>query len=292
MSQGAYRRNQEYRENRRILGRFLHEIGRYPLLTREDEVRLGREKRNGNPAEAEQAKEKLFNSNLRLVVSTAKQYTYRGMPITDLIQEGSFGLIRAVEKYDDRKGFKFSTYATWWVRQSIIRAIESQIRTVRKPVHRVELYNTLNRAYKYLAQELGREPTLQEVAYQTDTPLRKVEEVAMEFKNPMSLDKVVGEESDTFVGDFLPANIGTPSDISEEQALRRDLEQAIIGLTAREQKVIRMRFGIGEKRDYSLEEVGNHFNLTRERIRQIEVKALQKLRHKSRSKKLAVYYRQ
>ncbi len=279
-----------YRDSARILNRYLRGMGAIALLSREDEVRLARQMEEGSPAESEWAKDELTKANLRLVVSIARQYSYRGMPLGDLIQEGNMGLIRAVEKFDYTKGFKFSTYASWWIRQSIIRAIESQIRTIRIPIYKLEIVNKVAQTARKLNQELGRDPTSEEIADWLGEPVDKVEEIYRLAKEPMSLDQVVGDDSDTTIGEFIPnPNAEMPSDHLESSALRRSIKEALGTLTEREEKVIRMRYGIDERTHYSLEEIGNVFNLTRERIRQIEIKALKKLRHVKRSRALATF---
>ncbi len=279
-----------YRDSARVLNRYLHKMGTIPLLTREDEVELARTMHEGAPAEAEWAKRQLIEANLRLVVSIAKQYSYRGMPLGDLIQEGNMGLIRAVEKFDHTRGFKFSTYASWWIRQSIIRAIESQIRTIRIPIYKLELVNKVQQTSRKLSAELGREPTAEEIAEWLGEPADKVDEVYRLTREPMSLDQRVGEDSDSTIGEFIPnPNAEQPSDHMESVALRQCICEALDLLTPREAKVLRMRYGIDERTNYSLEEIGKLFNLTRERIRQIEIKALRKLRHVKRSKNLAAF---
>ena len=279
-----------YRDSARVLNRYLKGMGAIALLSREDEVRLASTMIEGTPREAEQAKEDLTKANLRLVVSIARQYSYRGMPLGDLIQEGNMGLIRAVEKFDHTKGFKFSTYASWWIRQSIIRAIESQIRTIRIPIYKLEIVNKVAQTARKLNQELGRDPTSDEIAAWLGEPVEKVEEIYRLAKEPMSLDQHVGDDSDATIAEFIPnPNAEMPSDHLESMALRRSIKDALGTLTEREEKVIRMRYGIDERTHYSLEEIGNVFNLTRERIRQIEIKALKKLRHVKRSQALATF---
>jgi RNA polymerase primary sigma factor len=279
-----------YRDSARILNRYLRRMGTIPLLSREDEVRLARMMEEGTPREAERAKEALVSANLRLVVSIAKQYSYRGMPLGDLIQEGNMGLIRAVEKFDHTKGFKFSTYASWWIRQSIVRAIESQIRTIRIPIYKLEIVNKVAQTHRRLEHELGREPTTAEIAEWLGEDVEKVQDVRKLAREPMSLDQSVGDDSDATIGEFIPnPNAALPSDQLESVALRKNILQALGTLTPREEKVLRMRYGIDERTNYSLEEIGNVFHLTRERIRQIEIKALKKLRHVKRSRALSTF---
>jgi RNA polymerase primary sigma factor len=279
-----------YRDSARVLNRYLKGMGAIALLSREDEVRLATAMIEGSPRKAAWAKDELTKANLRLVVSIARQYSYRGMPLGDLIQEGNMGLIRAVEKFDHTKGFKFSTYASWWIRQSIIRAIESQIRTIRIPIYKLEIVNKVQQTARKLNQELGRDPTSEEIAEWLGEPVEKVEEIYRLAKEPMSLDQVIGDDSDATIGEFIPnPNAEMPSDHLESVSLRRSIKDALSSLTEREEKVIRMRYGIDERTHYSLEEIGNVFNLTRERIRQIEIKALKKLRHVKRSQALATF---
>lgn len=279
-----------YRDSARILNRYLRRMGTIPLLSRDDEVRLARLMEEGPPREAERAKDALVSANLRLVVSIAKQYSYRGMPLGDLIQEGNMGLIRAVEKFDHTKGFKFSTYASWWIRQSIVRAIESQIRTIRIPIYKLEIVNKVAQTQRRLEHELGREPTNAEIAEWLGEDVEKVQDVRKLAREPMSLDQSVGDDSDATIGEFIPnPNAELPSDQLESIALRKSILQALGTLTPREEKVLRMRYGIDECTNYSLEEIGNVFSLTRERIRQIEIKALKKLRHIKRSRALSTF---
>ena len=266
-----------------LLNKYLKTMGRIPLLSREDEVEVARRVKEGG-SDCELAKIALTNANLRLVVSIAKQYTYRGLPLADLIQEGNIGLMKAVEKFDYARGFKFSTYASWWIRQSIIRAIESQIRTIRIPIYKLEVVNKVHQVQKALFQEFGREPTLAEVAERLELDVEKLEALMRLTREPMSLDAPVGEESDSSIGDFIEnPNADAPSDAIEDAAMKDQIEQALCTLSPREEKVLRMRYGIGEPNSYSLEEIGAHFRLTRERIRQIEIKALRKLRSTQRS---------
>ncbi|MCB9761588.1 MAG: sigma-70 family RNA polymerase sigma factor [Alphaproteobacteria bacterium] len=263
-----------------LLNKYLKRMGTIPLLSRADEVEVARRVREGGP-ESELAKVILTNSNLRLVVSIAKQYTYRGLPLADLIQEGNIGLMKAVEKFDPDRGFKFSTYASWWIRQSIIRAIESQIRTIRIPIYKLEIINKVTQTQKIMYREMGREPTIAEVAERLEQDPNKLAELMRLTREPMSLDAPISDDSDSSIGDFIenPA-AETPSAALEEANLKEHIEDVLCSLTPREEKVLRMRYGIGEPTNYSLEEIGTQFNLTRERIRQIEIKALRKLRRK------------
>jgi len=262
---------------------YLKEIGKIKLLTGKQEVELAKRMLKGN----HEAKKKLVESNLRLVVSIAKRYVGRGMLFLDLIQEGNMGLIRAVEKFDYKKGYKFSTYATWWIRQAITRAIADQARTIRIPVHMIETINKLMRTSRYLVQEHGREPTSEEIAEKMEFPLDKVRKVLKIAKEPISLETPIGEEEDSHLGDFIEdKNVLSPGDAVVDFGLAEQTRRVLTTLTPREEKVLRMRFGIGEKSDHTLEEVGRDFSVTRERIRQIEAKALRKLRHPSRSRKL------
>lgn len=265
---------------------YLREIGKIPLLTPEEEVELAKRVEEGDP----EAKAKLIEANLRLVVSIAKKYIGRGMLFLDLIQEGNLGLIRAVEKFDYRKGFKFSTYATWWIRQAITRAIADQARTIRIPVHMVETINKLIRVSRQLVQQLGREPTAEEIAAEMGIAPEKVEEIHRIAQEPVSLETPIGEEEDSELGDFLEdKDIPSPEEAAAQQLLREQLEEMLEELTDREREVLRLRFGLEDGHPYTLEEVGSRFGVTRERIRQIEAKALRKLRHPSRSKKLRDY---
>jgi len=272
-----------------LLNKYLKKMGSIPLLSREDEIEVAR-KVKANSTDAELAKVALINANLRLVVSIAKQYTYRGLPLADLIQEGNIGLMKAVEKFDPDRGFKFSTYASWWIRQSIIRAIESQIRTIRIPIYKLEVINKAHQTQKEMFQELGREPTIVEVAARLELDPEKLEALMRLTREPMSLDAPVSDDSDSTVGDFIEnQNIDSPSDALDDACLKEEVEAVLSSLTPREEKVLRMRYGIGEPTNYSLEEIGSQFNLTRERIRQIEIKALRKLRHATRRKNLENY---
>lgn len=265
---------------------YLREIGRIPLLTFDEELDLAKKVLQGD----EDAKQKLAESNLRLVVSIAKKYVGRGMLFLDLIQEGNMGLIKAVEKFDYTKGFKFSTYATWWIRQAITRAIADQARTIRIPVHMVETINKLIRTSRHLLQQLGREPTPEEIAGEMEIPVEKVIEIQKIAQDPVSLETPIGEEDDSHLGDFIQDDDSpAPQDSAAYTMLREQLEEVMNTLTPREAKVLKLRFGLEDGKSRTLEEVGREFQVTRERIRQIEAKALRKLRHPSRSKKLRDY---
>jgi RNA polymerase primary sigma factor len=265
-----------------LLNKYLRSMGAIPLLSGDDEMEVARRIQEGQ-ADCELAKAALIKANLRLVVSIAKQYSYRGLPMPDLIQEGNLGLMKAVEKFDYTKGFKFSTYASWWIRQAIVRAIESQIRTIRIPIYKLEVVSRLNQTQKALAQTFGREPTLLEVASKMEVPVEEVEDLLKLVREPTSLDNPVSEDSDSTLGDFLAnPDAELPDERVQESALRDEIATALSTLSPREEKVVRMRFGIGEPTHYSLEEIGSRFALTRERIRQIEIKALRKLRHAKR----------
>ena len=265
---------------------YLKEIGKVPLLSADEEVELAKRMSEGD----EDAKKRLAEANLRLVVSIAKRYVGRGMLFLDLIQEGNLGLIKAVEKFDYSKGFKFSTYATWWIRQAITRAIADQARTIRIPVHMVETINKLIRVSRQLLQELGREPLPEEIAEELDMPVERVREILKISQEPVSLETPIGEEEDSHLGDFIQDdNVPVPAEAAAATLLKEQLDEVLDTLTEREQKVLRLRFGMNDGRARTLEEVGKEFDVTRERIRQIEAKALRKLRHPSRSRKLKDY---
>ncbi len=265
---------------------YLKEIGKVPLLSAEEEIELAKRMEIGD----QEAKKRLAEANLRLVVSIAKRYVGRGMLFLDLIQEGNLGLIKAVEKFDYRKGYKFSTYATWWIRQAITRAIADQARTIRIPVHMVETINKLIRVSRQLLQELGREPSPEEIAEEMNMPVDRVREILKISQEPVSLETPIGEEEDSHLGDFIQDdNVPVPADAAAFTLLKEQLVEVLGTLTEREQKVLRLRFGLDDGRARTLEEVGKEFSVTRERIRQIEAKALRKLRHPSRSRKLKDY---
>ena len=265
---------------------YLKEIGRVPLLSPEEETELALKIQAGGP-DGEKAKQRLSEANLRLVVSIAKRYVGRGMQFLDLIQEGNLGLIKAVEKFDHTKGFKFSTYATWWIRQAITRAIADQARTIRIPVHMVETINKVKKVSSQLLHEYGHDPSAEEIAERLDMPVDKVREIMRVAQEPVSLETPIGEEEDSHLGDFIPDDDApVPAEAASQTLLKEQLADVLKTLTPREEKVLRLRFGLEDGRPRTLEEVGKEFNVTRERIRQIEAKALRKLRHPSRSKKL------
>jgi RNA polymerase primary sigma factor len=269
---------------------YLKEIGKIPLLTVEMEQELARRIIEGTEGEANESKKRLAEANLRLVVSIAKRYVGRGMQFLDLIQEGNLGLLKAVDKFDYTKGFKFSTYATWWIRQSITRSIADQARTIRIPVHMVETINRLVRTQRQMLQELGREPTPEELAERLDTPVSRVRDIMQISQEPVSFETPIGEEEDSHLGDFIQDDSSqVPVDAAAERLLHEQLMNVINQLSDREQKVLKLRFGLVDGKPRTLEEVGKEFNVTRERIRQIEAKALRKLRHPSRSKQLKDY---
>ena len=262
---------------------YLKEIGRVPLLTPEEEVELAERMAKGDPA----ARKRLSEANLRLVVSIAKRYVGRGMQFLDLIQEGNLGLIKAVEQFDHTKGFKFSTYATWWIRQAITRAIADQARTIRIPVHMVETINKVKKVSSQLLHKNGHDPSAEEIAEELDMPIDKVREIMRVAQEPVSLETPIGEEEDSHLGDFIEdSDAPAPADAASHTLLKEQLEDVLSTLTPREKKVLELRFGLEDGRNRTLEEVGKEFNVTRERIRQIEAKALRKLRHPSRSKRL------
>ncbi len=264
---------------------YLREIGRVPLLTYEEEVSLAKRVEKSD----KRAREKLINANLRLVVSIAKKYVNRGLTLLDLIEEGNIGLMRAVVKYDWRRGYKFSTYATWWIRQAITRAIADQARTIRIPVHMVETINKFNRISRKLMQELGREPTPEEVAMEMEVPVEKVREIIKVSQEPASLEAPVGEEEDSRLGDFIQDASASPTDQATQALLKDHIREMLETLSPREAKVLEYRFGLEDGKQRTLEEVGREFGVTRERIRQIEAKAIRKLRHPTRAKKLRDY---
>ena len=273
-------------ENNDSVKMYLQDIGAIPLLTAEEEIALSKRIENGD----EKAKQILREANLRLVVSIARRYVGRNMDLLDLIQEGNIGLMKAVDKYDWRKGFKFSTYATWWIRQAITRSIADQARTIRVPVHMVETINRLIRSQMKLLQELGREPTPKELADEMGIPEEKVEEILQITQEPVSLETPIGEEADSQLGDYIPdEGAESPSDVTASNMLGDQLLEVLESLTTREQQVLKLRYGLEDGRPRTLEEVGQQFNVTRERIRQIEAKALRKLRHPSKSRKLRDY---
>ncbi|MBE6850777.1 MAG: RNA polymerase sigma factor RpoD [Ruminococcus sp.] len=266
---------------------YLKEIGRVPLLSGDEEIKLAKLMAEGTPLEAKRAKQRLSEANLRLVVSIAKKYVGRGMQFLDLIQEGNLGLIKAVEKFDHSKGFKFSTYATWWIRQAITRAIADQARTIRIPVHMVETITKVKKISSQLLHENGHDPTPEEIAERLEMPVERVREIMRIAQDPVSLETPIGEEEDSHLGDFIPDDDApAPADAASLTLLKEQLEEVLSTLTDREANVLRLRFGLIDGRSRTLEEVGAQFNVTRERIRQIEAKALRKLRHPSRSKKV------
>jgi RNA polymerase primary sigma factor len=264
---------------------YLKEIGKIPLLTPEEEVELAKRASEGD----EEAKRKLIEANLRLVVSVAKRYIGRGLLFLDLIQEGNLGLIKAVEKFDYRKGFKFSTYATWWIRQAITRAIADQARTIRIPVHMVETMNKIHKVTSQLTQELGRKPTDEEIAERVGLPVERIREISLMGQEPLSLEMPVGEDEDNRLADFIENKGLSPADYAIQNSLKKDINELLNELSEREREILKLRFGLVDNQPRTLEEVGRLFNVTRERIRQIEAKALRRLRHPSRSKKIKDY---
>lgn len=272
-----------------VLQQYLRKMGAIPLLSSDAEVAVAKRIEAGGP-DGELAKAALIRANLRLVVSVARQYAYRGMALSDLIQEGNLGLMRAVEKFDYRRGFKFSTYASWWIRQAMLRAIETQVRTIRVPVSKIDIAHRIQHMQKHLYQRTGREPTIAEVAAKLDIDPEKADELMQIIRETASLDAEVSDDSGSTIMDFVEnLDAAAPDEALEQTELRDELDGALASLTPREEKVVRMRYGLGEARSYPLEEIGARFGLTRERIRQIEIKALQKLRHANRRKGLEVF---
>ena len=290
MARSATRKTQDKKDDKgALLNKYLRAMGAIPLLSAKDEVEVARRIDDAGP-DSELAKAALIKANLRLVVSIAKQYGYRGLPLSDLIQEGNLGLMKAVEKFDHTRGFKFSTYASWWIRQSIIRAIESQVRTIRVPIYKLEVVNRVHQCQKMLFQKFGRDATTQEIAKELELEVADVEELLKITREPMSLDAQVSDESDSTIMDFIEnPDAEVPTERMDTADLREQIDDVLSSLSPREEKVIRMRYGIGEPTHYSLEEIGTRFALTRERIRQIEIKALRKLRHAKRRKQLDAF---
>jgi len=271
------------KSNARVLNAYLKNMGDHALLTRAEEYEVGRLCLEGTPEEQIQAKDRLLKANLRLVVSVAKQYSYRGVPMSDLIQEGNIGLMRAVEKFEYHRGFKFSTYASWWIRQAVVRSIESTCRTIRVPIYKLETLNRLNATIRSLGKALGRDATRTEIAEEMETDIDEIDTLLRMMREPVSIDRPVGEDGDARLGDFIAGDSPLPGDALQWKGLQRGVGRALSTLDPREERVIRLRFGIdayGET--YSLEKIGKDFGLTRERIRQIEIRALQKLRHAKR----------
>ena len=270
--------------NARVLNAYLKNMGEHDLLSREEEYEIGRLCLEATGEEQKRARERLVKANLRLVVSIAKQYSYRGVPLSDLIQEGNIGLMRAVEKFEYHRGFKFSTYASWWIRQAIVRSIESTCRTIRVPIYKLEVLNRLNATIRRLGKELGREATRTEIAEAMEMSIDEVDDMLRMMREPVSLDKPVGEDGDAKLQDFIANERGElPGDRLQTETVKRSVARALATLDPREEKVIRLRFGLdGHGETYSLEKIGKSFGLTRERIRQIEIRALQKLRHNKR----------
>jgi len=274
------------RENR-ILDHYLKVMGLHPLMTREEEYETGRLIMEGTPQEKVRARERMINCNLRLVVHIAKQYAYRGVPLSDMIQEGNIGLMRAAEKFEYHRGFKFSTYATWWIRQAIVRGIESQCRTIRVPVYKVGLMNSVRQKAKELSGVLGREPTREELAEEMHMDVEELDELRRMGRDPVSLDKPIGEDGSTSLGDLIPSDAELPDKQLVVESLQDNVTRALATLTPREEKVLRLRYGMDNGDPMSLEKIGREFSLTRERIRQIELKALDKLRGSKREHYLA-----
>jgi len=291
MGVSHYQGGPRYRDDPRVLRKYMNQMGAVALLSRDDEVRLATTMEEGTPYEAATAKEDLIKGNLRLVVSIARQYQYRGLPLGDLIQEGNLGLIRAVEKFEYRRGYKFSTYASWWIRQSVIRGIEATVRTIRIPIYKLEMVTKVRRTARKLVTDLGREPTSEEIADWLGEPVEKIEDIYRLAREPLSLEQKVGDESDATIGDFIEgASVRRPDENVGDSDLAKAVRSVLAELTPREEKVMKMRYGIDHPRHYSLEEIGQVFDLTRERIRQIEVKALRKLRHVKRQRQLIGFY--
>ena len=284
---GTFRPN----SSARVLNAYLKNMGEHALLTREEEWEVGKAALEGAPAERKAAQERLLKANLRLVVSIAKQYSYRGIPMSDLIQEGNIGLMRAVEKFESHRGFKFSTYASWWIRQAIVRSIESTCRTIRVPIYKLETLNRLNATIRELGKSLSRDPSRSEIAEAMEMEIDEVDDLLRMMREPVSIDRPVGEDGDARLGDFIAAEEGPhPSDVVERKALERGIKRALATLDPREEKVVRLRFGIDEDGErLSLEKIGKDFGLTRERIRQIEIRALEKLRHTKRRQYIEDY---
>ncbi|MBJ94899.1 MAG: RNA polymerase sigma factor RpoD [Rickettsiales bacterium] len=274
----------------RVLSEYLSNMGRHQLLTRDEEYETARLIKEGTPREQELAREKLTNCNLRLVVSIARQYSYRGVPLTDLIQEGNIGLMRAVEKFEYHRGFKFSTYASWWIRQAVVRAIESTCRTIRVPIYKLEVINRLNQKRRELSRALGRDASRHELAEAMELELDEVDDLLRMIRDPLSLESPIGDEGDARLKDFIPAEgVEEPGEAMMREALQNRMKKALATLTPREEQVLRMRFGLDNFVTHSLEQIGRDFGLTRERIRQIELKALAKLRHGSRKQYLGEF---
>jgi len=289
MARNAARNQPASKDDGALFNKYLRSMGTFPLLSAKDEVEVARRIDDGGP-DSELAKAALIQANLRLVVSIAKQYGYRGMPLSDLVQEGNIGLMRAVEKFDHTRGFKFSTYASWWIRQAIVRAIESQIRTIRVPIYKLEVVNRVSQAQRMLFRKLGRDATTKEIATLLRLEVQEVADLLKLVREPISLDATVSEGSESTIMDMVSnPDAVDPSERLDEADLREQLDSVLASLDPREEKVIRMRFGIGEPAQYSLQEIGSRFALTRERIRQIEIKAMRKLRHAKRRQQLDAF---